>query len=122
VGNNPVTAFMVVAATGGNSTSMTSPNAHFGILLNGASGLISDNVDIENSGRAPVGICNGCLINSPHSIAGIADLSITPIGISLHGTYSGSAISAALPTVAGGGGQYVCVDSAGLFYRKASCP
>jgi hypothetical protein len=39
VGNNPVTAFMVIAPTGGNTTSMTRPNAHFGILINGASGL-----------------------------------------------------------------------------------
>jgi hypothetical protein len=123
VGNNPVTAFMVVAATGGNSTSMTKANAHFGILINGASGLVSDNVDIDNSGRAPVGICQGCLLpGSTHSIAAYLDNSVSPYGIALNGTYSTTAISAQLPTTTTGGGpQYVCTSATGNFYRNATC-
>ncbi len=36
---------------------------------------------------------------------------------------SGSgALTATLPTSAGGGGVYVCVDTAGVMYKKSSCP
>ncbi len=31
-------------------------------------------------------------------------------------------VTAALPTSAGGGGLTVCVDTAGIFYKKAACP
>jgi hypothetical protein len=123
VGNNPVTAFMVIAATGGSDVTFTKANAHFGILINGASGYAADNADIDNSGRAPIGICNGCLLpGAQHSTAGIQDNSASPLGLVLNGTYSISGIRAKLPASASTGGQYVCADSNGTFYRQASCP
>lgn len=37
-------------------------------------------------------------------------------------TGTGGVVFAGLPTSAGGGGLNVCVDTAGVFYKKASCP
>ncbi len=37
-------------------------------------------------------------------------------------TKSATDMSAVLPTSAGGGGLYVCIDTAGVMYRKSSCP
>lgn len=89
-GANPITAFLAFAPT---PTGGPKANAHYGILLNGANGLLADAVDIENSGAAPVGICNGCLIGArTHSIAGIQDKSTSPIGLWLSGTYATASI------------------------------
>ena len=37
-------------------------------------------------------------------------------------TVGGGITASALPAAAGGGGLAVCVDSAGVFYKKAACP
>jgi hypothetical protein len=122
VGANPVTAYLSIVGTGGNSTNMDKPNSHFGILLNGASGYLAKDVDVELDGRAAIGICQGCIVPSPHSTAAIQDNSTSPLGLVLNGTYSISGIRAKLPASASTGGLYVCADSNGTFYRKASCP
>lgn len=85
---NPTTAFLAIAPTGGGPA-----NAHFGILINGASGLVADSSDIEESGNAPVGVCIGCLLESTHSAASIRDASTTPTGLWLNGTYTNAIVS-----------------------------
>jgi hypothetical protein len=120
-GANPITSYISVTTSYPATGSQYS--AHFGILVNGAK--VADpvaGVDIENSGGAAIGICNGCLVPQTHAQAGFEDRSTTPIGLLLSGTYSTSAIRANLPASAGTGGQYVCADANGTFYRKASCP
>jgi hypothetical protein len=41
-------------------------------------------------------------------------------GINIYGT--GEVSMPSLPTSAGGGGLYVCVDTSGNMYKKSSCP
>jgi hypothetical protein len=92
-GANPITSYISVTTSYPATGSQYSD--HSGILVNGA--RVADpvaGVDIENSGRASVGICNGCLVQQTHAQSGFADRSISPVGIALHGTYSYDAIDA----------------------------
>lgn len=41
---------------------------------------------------------------------------------SVLGNFSGGVTASGLPASAGGGGLFVCVDSVGVFYKKATCP
>jgi hypothetical protein len=87
---NPVTAYVAISAGAGSS--LGHPGSHFGILVNGTGQFLADNVDIENSGNAAYGICNGCLTPQTHSAAGFRDVSTTINGFEFGGTYSGAAI------------------------------
>lgn len=89
---NPITSYIAISA--GSGSSAGHPGAHFGIVLNGTGNFIADDVDIENSGNANVGICNGCLTPQTHATAGIKDFSTTPVGLWLSGTYSMNSITA----------------------------
>ena len=87
-GLNPITAEIAIAP---QVIAGSAPNAaHYGLLINGAH--VADNVDIENSGGAPIGICNGCLLSVTHSQAGFQDNSTTPFGIVLAGNYSNTGL------------------------------
>ena len=46
----------------------------------------------------------------------------TNINLVLAGKNAGTVVMPTLPTSAGGGGLYICVDSSGLLYKKAACP
>ena len=83
---NPVTAMVALALPAG--TTLTA--AHYGILINGQH--IADKADIEDSGGAQIGLCIGCLLASTHSVASIHDLSTSPAGLWLQGTYANDAI------------------------------
>jgi hypothetical protein len=52
------------------------------------------------------------------AVAGDFGTSITPLAYNS----SGNLIFGAVPTSAGGGGLYVCIDTAGVIYKKAACP
>jgi hypothetical protein len=89
IGPQPITAEIAIGPA--SIAGSASHAAHYGILINGSN--VADTVDFDNSGSAPIGLCNGCLLNSTtHSTAGIREISTTPIGLQLLGTYSGAAI------------------------------
>lgn len=70
--------------------------------IGGGSPTITQRMEIFASGGVSIGNTTD---------PGAANLSVT-----------GAISSAGLPTSAGGGGVNVCVDTGGVFYKKASCP
>jgi hypothetical protein len=85
---NPITSYLAISA---GDNALTPPGSHYGILINGA--RTAKDVDIENSGGAAIGICNGCLTPQSHSESAFEDRSTSPVGLYLRGTYSMDAIS-----------------------------
>jgi hypothetical protein len=78
---NPITAYIAIST---DATVAPKYGAHFGILINGSNVADPTNgADIENSGGAAVGICQGCLIKQTHSQAAFVDNSTTPVGLAV---------------------------------------
>jgi hypothetical protein len=129
--SNPVTAYVAITDGGQAGSGVGS---HYALLFNGT--RIADVADIDiNDSSSLVAVCVGCLLATTHSQAGFKENSTTPVGMTFTGTYSISQINGhgfsigptggatfTLPSGAGGGGLYVCVDSSGNFYKKATCP
>lgn len=105
------------------------------ILISSASGLTTaKNIILVNNtdGFVPIGagttifnVSNGGGITPTtgidfSSLAGFSSCAFkSPGSFCISGT---GGITATLPTSAGAGGIFVCVDSAGVFYKKATCP
>lgn len=105
-----------VARSGGNGTSGT-PNAFYiGFYC------------AENSIVGQAGYCNfaqGDVTSTPSrdpkGILAAGGAFVNGIDLSA-ATFTGSPLIVPLPTSAGSGGLYACVDSTGKFYERASCP
>ena len=103
---------------------MGTSSLHFGVgmLMGSSDASVMDhgiyfggNGTYGNLATAVASSVNGINLNGA-TFSGAAYLSP---GFAVSGT---GAIAATLPTSAGGGGLAVCVDTSGIFYRKATCP
>ena len=94
------------SSTSGAGVSFAGTYAHaavftaVGTMLNALVAKAGQNICLNGEG-------SGCLVYSPTQNAL---------------QFPGPIAFTALPTVGGGGGVFVCVDSAGMIYKKASCP
>lgn len=101
------------ANVAGNVTAQGNANVN----LNSGSGALASAVDPG----APVSV-NGQVQLTPSSGGGPAKVGNSTYGVKID---CGAAVACQigpLPASAGGGGLYMCVDSAGHPYAKASCP
>lgn len=142
VGNTGITSQAIATTTGynvGYFGGAVGGNINVGIL-GLAQGVKNSATNIGgafsgvNTGSSPIQIGIWASLNqtTPPSVSAAAIFDISaqtaPIalfqaaGITVASVTATGAITATLPTSAGSGGIYVCVDTSGNFYKKSACP
>ncbi len=88
------------------------PNVTSAVIQNNGTGI---NLQLGTTGG----------MTAANAVIGVVDMSsVTHFKVAQNGdvTSTGTITATSIPTSAGSGGLYICVDTSGVFYKKSSCP